>query len=67
MERLVESGERAVPRKRERSPIALTRPSETAPPSWTQLPPLRRRRLVAVLGGMVLRQRSGKGSLNEPS
>jgi hypothetical protein len=52
--------------KTERSWASQTPPSsaESEAPSWGQLPPQRRRRLVAVLGELVLRAR-GEESRNE--
>lgn len=38
---------------------------EALVPSWAELPALRRRRLVAVLGEMVLRNRAGKGGSHD--
>jgi hypothetical protein len=44
-------------------PPAMQLEAPTALPTWTTLPPARRRRLVAVLGAIVLRTR--KESVDE--
>lgn len=47
-------------RCRRGEPSAAPVPPVGVIPSWAQLPAVRRRRLVAVLGELVLRKRAGK-------